>query len=64
MIVVLPFGHLDPGLLQQLAALTIPLGRGMAIVATHISHDVAILDILRIARAFARRPAERSPTSS
>ena len=46
-IVVLPFGHLDPALLQRFATLSIPLERGMAIVATHVPHDAAILDVLR-----------------
>ena len=46
-IVVLPFGHLDPALLQRFATLNIPLERGMAIVVTHVPHDAAILDVLR-----------------
>ncbi|HRW11369.1 MAG TPA: DUF5752 family protein, partial [Caldilineaceae bacterium] len=45
--VVLPFGRLDPLLLQHLEELSLPLEYGMAIVATHVPHDLPILDLLR-----------------
>jgi haloacid dehalogenase-like hydrolase/Helicase HerA, central domain len=46
-IVMLPFGHLSASLIEHLEALSIPLERGMAIVATRAPHDVAVLDVLR-----------------
>lgn len=45
--IAFPFGRLTPTVLQRLNALDIPLERGMAIVATHVPHDRAILEILR-----------------
>ncbi len=42
-----PFGRLTPAVLQRLDSLDIPLERGMAIVATVVPHDAAILEILR-----------------
>lgn len=45
--VLLPFGRLDPLLLQRLEALSVPLERGMAIVATHEPHDRDVLKALR-----------------
>jgi len=46
-IVTFPFGRLTPAVLQRLDSLGIPLERGMAIVATTVPHDEAILDVLR-----------------
>ncbi|MCB0154558.1 MAG: HAD hydrolase family protein [Anaerolineae bacterium] len=46
-IVALPFGQLATTLWQRLKNLDIPLDRGTAIVATHVPHDQAILDLLR-----------------
>jgi len=45
--IAFPFGRLTPAVLQRLDSLEIPLERGMAIVATHVPHDAAILDVLR-----------------
>lgn len=45
--VALPFGRLDPAVLQDLEALDIPLRQGMATVATHVPHDQAILGVLQ-----------------
>lgn len=45
--VVLPFGQLDSLLLQQLAALMVPLEYGRALVATHVPFDEPILQVLR-----------------
>ena len=45
--VTLPFGHLSPELINRLSTLNIPLDRGIAIAATWVPHDVAILDVLR-----------------
>ena len=46
-IVTFPFGRLTPAVLQRLDGLGVPLERGMAIVATTVPHDEAILDVLR-----------------
>ncbi len=46
----LPFGRLDPALLQRLDALGVPLERGMAIAATWPPHDEAVLKALRESR--------------
>lgn len=46
-IVTLPFGRLDPTVLQRLEALDVPLKKGMAIVASHVPYDEAILEVLR-----------------
>ncbi|HEU5085988.1 MAG TPA: HAD hydrolase family protein, partial [Roseiflexaceae bacterium] len=45
--VVLPFGQLDPELERQIDALNLPLEHGVAIVATHVPHDAAIVELLR-----------------
>ncbi len=45
--VLLPFGRLDPLLLTRLEARSVPLERGMAIVATHEPHDREVLRSLR-----------------
>jgi len=45
--VVLPFGRISPDLITKLEEMNIPFERGMAIAATHVPHDEAILDILR-----------------
>lgn len=45
--VVLPFGHLAPALLRRLEDRGVPFERGMAIAATHVPHDEAILAVLR-----------------
>jgi hydroxymethylpyrimidine pyrophosphatase-like HAD family hydrolase/ActR/RegA family two-component response regulator len=42
-----PFGRLTPEVMQRLHMLDIPMERGMAIVATTVPHDRAILDLLR-----------------
>jgi hydroxymethylpyrimidine pyrophosphatase-like HAD family hydrolase len=44
---VLPFGRLHPALLQRLAALSIPMAYGQALVATYVPHDGPILEVLR-----------------
>jgi hydroxymethylpyrimidine pyrophosphatase-like HAD family hydrolase len=46
-IIAFPFGRLTPAVLQRLDGLEVPLERGMAIVATTVPHDEAILDVLR-----------------
>lgn len=45
--VILPFGQLDAKLLNRIDTLGIPLERGLAIAATHIPHDKAVLEMLR-----------------
>ena len=45
--VELPFGHLSPVLLNRLEGLGVPLGRGIAIVATRVPYDEAVLQVLR-----------------
>jgi hypothetical protein len=45
--VAYPFGRITPTVLQRLDALNIPLERGMAIVASTVPYDTAILDTLR-----------------
>lgn len=45
--VALPFGRLAPAVLQRLEDLGVPLERGMAIAATQVPHDEAVLDVLR-----------------
>jgi hydroxymethylpyrimidine pyrophosphatase-like HAD family hydrolase len=46
-IVTLPFGQLPDQLRVRLDALSISLEHGRAIVATHIPHDRAVLEVLR-----------------
>ena len=45
--VILPFGRLEPGIVKRLEGLGIPLERGMAIAATWVPHDTAVLHVLR-----------------
>ncbi|HMO56145.1 MAG TPA: HAD hydrolase family protein [Roseiflexaceae bacterium] len=45
--VLLPFGHLPAGFTERLDALQLPIERGMVLVATHVPHDVPILELLR-----------------
>lgn len=45
--VTLPFGRLAPALVHRLERLDIPLERGMALLATHVPHDKAILQLLQ-----------------
>ncbi|MFZ6029356.1 MAG: DUF5752 family protein [Chloroflexota bacterium] len=45
--VAFPFGRITPTVLQRIDALNIPMERGMAIVATVVPHDSAILETLR-----------------
>jgi hydroxymethylpyrimidine pyrophosphatase-like HAD family hydrolase/CheY-like chemotaxis protein len=45
--VAFPFGRITPAVLQRLDALNIPLDRGMAIVATVVPYDTAIMETLR-----------------
>lgn len=49
----LPFGQLEARLLNRIESLGIPLERGIAIAATRVPHDKAILDILRESRSSA-----------
>lgn len=49
--VVLPFGRLDPVILQSLEATGVPLGRGMAIAATSVPYDVVVMETLRKRRS-------------
>lgn len=49
----LPFGQLDMKLLNRIESIGIPLERGIAIAATRVPHDRAILDILRESRSSA-----------
>ena len=44
--ILLPFGHLDPNLYQQLEKSGIPLEKGMAIAATWVPHDREVTKIL------------------
>ncbi len=46
----LPFGQIDPALLQRLDAMGVPLERGMAIAATWPPHDEVVLKALRESR--------------
>lgn len=46
-VVAVPFGRLAPRVLQHLDDLRIPYERGVAIAATHVPHDKAILEALR-----------------
>lgn len=46
----LPFGQVDPALLQRLDAMAVPLERGIAIAATWPPHDEAVLKALRESR--------------
>lgn len=46
-LVTLPFGRVDPNFLQQLELLRLPLQRGLAIAATTVPHDEAVLRTLR-----------------
>ncbi len=50
-VVSLPFGRVDPELLQRLDALKVPLERGMAIAATWRPHDETVLKTLRETRS-------------
>jgi hydroxymethylpyrimidine pyrophosphatase-like HAD family hydrolase len=43
----LPFGHLTPEILKRLNLLGIPLEHGLAIVASHVPHDLPIAEVLR-----------------
>jgi hydroxymethylpyrimidine pyrophosphatase-like HAD family hydrolase len=43
----LPFGHLAPTLVAALQARGVPVDPGLAIVATHVPHDAAILEVLK-----------------
>lgn len=45
--VILPFGRVEPNVVRRLEALDIPLERGIAIVATWVPHDEAVLTVLR-----------------
>ncbi len=45
--VKLPFGRLPAAVVQRLEEMQIPLERGMSIVATHVPHDQAILQVLQ-----------------
>ncbi|MFO7168625.1 MAG: DUF5752 family protein [Chloroflexota bacterium] len=45
--VVLPFGRLPPELVERLDMSSIPLERGMVIVATHEPYDQIVLEVLR-----------------
>ncbi len=45
-VVLLPFGHLSPTLIQTLKSRGVPLQEGVAIVATHVPHDETILQVL------------------
>ncbi|MEZ4701826.1 MAG: DUF5752 family protein [Rhodothermales bacterium] len=45
--VLMPFGRVEPALIQRLEARGIPIERGMAIVATWTPHDRVVLDVLR-----------------
>ncbi|MGQ9926775.1 MAG: HAD hydrolase family protein [Chloroflexaceae bacterium] len=45
-IVTLPFGRLNPALIDRLADLGVPLERGLAIVATYTPHDLVVLKVL------------------
>lgn len=44
--VYLPFGNIDPRLVQALEATGVPLERGRAIVSTHVPHDKAVYRVL------------------
>jgi hydroxymethylpyrimidine pyrophosphatase-like HAD family hydrolase len=46
-IVVIPFGQLDSQLIAAFERRSIPFERGLAIIATHVPHDVAVLDVIR-----------------
>ena len=52
-IITMPFGHLDPRVLQRLEMMNVPLERGMAIAATVVPHDEAILRALRESKSSA-----------
>ena len=45
--VAVPFGRVEPAILQQLETMGVPLERGMAIAATVIPHDETVLRVLR-----------------
>ena len=45
---IIPFGHLDPLLLQRLEQQGIPLTRGKATARTLLPYDAEVLDVLRI----------------
>ncbi|HNT79012.1 MAG TPA: DUF5752 family protein [Anaerolineae bacterium] len=51
--ITLPFGHLDPRVLQRLEIMNVPLERGMVIAATVVPHDEAILKALRDSKSSA-----------
>ncbi|MBN1873871.1 MAG: HAD hydrolase family protein [Anaerolineae bacterium] len=52
-VVILPFGRLDTQALQRLELMSVPLERGMAIAATILPYDEAILRALRDSRSAA-----------
>lgn len=45
--IILPFGQLDAAIIERMETLDIPLDRGMAIAATWVPHDEALLKVLR-----------------
>ena len=45
--VVLPFGRIEPAIVNRLEELDVPLEKGMAIVATWTPHDEAVLQVLK-----------------
>jgi hydroxymethylpyrimidine pyrophosphatase-like HAD family hydrolase/DNA-binding response OmpR family regulator len=49
----LPFGQLDTKLINRIESLGIPLERGIAIAATRVPHDKAVLNMLRESRSSA-----------
>jgi hypothetical protein len=51
--ITLPYGRLDPRVLQRLEIMNVPLERGMVIAATVVPHDEAILKALRDSKSSA-----------
>ncbi len=51
--VTLPFGRLDPHVLQRLEIMKVPLERGMAIAATVVPYDETVLKALRESKSSA-----------
>jgi len=51
--IILPFGQVDGKLLNRIESLGIPIERGIAIAATRVPHDKAVLDMLRESRSSA-----------
>lgn len=51
--ITLPYGRLDPRVLQRLEMMNVPLERGMVIAATVVPHDEAILKALRDSKSSA-----------